>query len=45
MSVYTKNGWQIKPQVLSNTELLKRIPQYGTIQGFDSTESGFYNPK
>jgi RHS repeat-associated protein len=43
--VYTKNGWYLKPEVMKLSELLKRIPDYGTVQGVNPGETGYYQPK
>jgi hypothetical protein len=43
--VYTKNGWYLKPTVMKLSDLQSKIPTYGTIQGINSSNSGYYNPK
>jgi hypothetical protein len=43
--VYTKNGWYIKPQIMKLSELQSKIPSYGTVQGINTGESGYYEPK
>lgn len=42
--VYTKNGWQLKPEVMKLSTLQSKIPSYGTVQGIKSTDSGYYKP-
>jgi len=42
--VYTKNGWHAKPEVMRLLDLQSKIPQYGTIQGVNSGNSGYYSP-
>jgi len=43
--VYTKNGWQLKPEVMKLSNLQIKIPSYGKVQGIEKNESGYYNPK
>jgi len=43
--VYTKNGWQLKPEVMKLSDLQSKIPSYGTVQGIKSSDSGYYNHK
>lgn len=43
--VYTKNGWLIKPEIWKLSELQSKIPSYGTVQGINIGESGYYEPK
>jgi hypothetical protein len=43
--VYTKNGWELKPEVMKLSDLMKKIPSYGTVQGINPANSGYYNPK
>ena len=42
--VYTKNGWYLKPEVMKLSDLLEKIPSYGTVQGIYPTHTGYYNP-
>ena len=41
--VYTKNGWKLKPTVMKLSDLLQDIPSYGTVQGVNKNETGYYN--
>lgn len=43
--VYTKNGWFFKPQVMKLSDLQTKIPSYGTVQGINPANSGYYQPK
>jgi len=43
--VYTKNGWYLKPQVMKLSDLQIKIPSYGTVQGTNPANSGYYQPK
>jgi hypothetical protein len=43
--VYTKNGWYYKPEVMKLSDLQSKIPSYGTIQGINPANSGYYNSK
>ena len=43
--VYTKNGWYLKPQVMKLSDLQIKIPSYGTVQGTNPVNSGYYQPK
>lgn len=43
--IYTKNGWQLKPEVMKLSTLQSKIPSYGAVQGIEPTSSGYYNPK
>ena len=45
MYVYTKNGWYYKPEIMKLSDLQLKIPSYGTIQGINKGNSGFYNHK
>jgi RHS repeat-associated protein len=42
--VYTKNGWHAKPEVMSLSSLLNKIPSYGNVQGIRNN-SGYYTVK
>ena len=41
--VYTKNGWNYKPAIMRLNDLLQKFPNYGTIQGINSGDSGYYD--
>ncbi len=41
--VYTKNGWDYKPAIMKLNDLLQKFPNYGTIQGINSGDSGYYD--
>ena len=41
--VYTKNGWDYKPAIMRLNDLLQKFPNYGTIQGINSGDSGYYD--
>ncbi len=43
--VYTKNGWYLKPEVMKLSNLMLKIPSYGTVQGINTSESGYYDYK
>ncbi|HNF48412.1 MAG TPA: hypothetical protein PLF48_03450 [Chitinophagales bacterium] len=43
--VYSKNGWHAKPEVMKLSDLMLKIPDYGTVQGINTGESGYYQPK
>ena len=43
--VYTKNGWHAKPEVMKLSDLILKIPDYGKVQGINTNESGYYQPK
>ena len=43
--VYTKNGWGMKPEVMKLSDLQSKLPSYGTVQGINTGESGYYDPK
>ena len=43
--VYTKNGWFLKPEVMKLSDLMLKIPSYGTVQGINTGESGYYDYK
>jgi len=43
--VYTKNGWQLKPEIMKLSTLQSKIPQYGDVKGVTNGTSGYYNPK
>lgn len=43
--VYTKNGWYLKPEVMKLSDLQTKIPSYGTVQGINPSNSGYYQPK
>lgn len=43
--VYTKNGWAIKPEVMKLSDLKSKIPSYGNVQGINTGDSGYYEPK
>jgi len=43
--IYTKNGWYLKPEVMKLSDLKIKIPSYGTVQGHNSGQSGYYDPK
>jgi hypothetical protein len=43
--VYTKNGWYLKPEVMKLSDLQSKIPSYGTVQGINTGQSGYYDPK
>lgn len=43
--VYSKNGWQAKPEVMKLSDLQTKIPSYGTVQGINPNSSGFYQHK
>ncbi|GIQ61417.1 hypothetical protein Flavo103_45520 [Flavobacterium collinsii] len=44
--VYSKNGWQAKPEVMKLSVLLEtKILNYGTVQGINSNSSGYYQHK
>ncbi|WP_461788833.1 hypothetical protein [Pedobacter sp.] len=43
--VYTKNGWQQKPEVMKLSDLQNKIPSYGTVKGINPANSGYYKPK
>ncbi len=40
--VYTKNGWELKPEVMKLTDLITKIPSYGTVNGILPGQSGYY---
>ena len=42
--VYTKDGWNAKPEVMKLSDLQTKIPSYGTVKGVNSSDSGYYNP-
>jgi len=41
--VYTKNGWYYKPAIMKLNDLLQNFTDYGTIQGINSGDSGYYD--
>jgi hypothetical protein len=43
--VYTKNGWELKPEVMKLNDLYDKIPSYGRVRGLVPSHSGYYNPK
>lgn len=44
--VYTqKKGWYFKPEVMKLSDLQTKIQGYGTVQGNNPSNSGYYQPK
>lgn len=44
--VYTKNGYYAKPEVMKRSDLEKKIPEYGKVQGISGTgDTGYYQPR
>jgi hypothetical protein len=41
--LFTKNGWQARPNILTIDYMKTKIPGYGNIQGINPGESGYYN--
>jgi hypothetical protein len=41
--LFTKNGWQLQPEILTIDYMKNAIPEYGRIRGINSGESGYYN--
>jgi hypothetical protein len=40
--IYTKNGWQIKPEIMKLSDLIHKLPKYGDVKGMSKGTSGFY---
>lgn len=43
--VYTKNGWEAKPEVMKLEDLQSKIPIYGKVKGIRAGQSGYYDVK
>ncbi|MFN3639934.1 MAG: hypothetical protein ACK4UK_03370 [Flavobacterium sp.] len=43
--LFSKNGWQVQPEIHKTKYISTALPSYGTIQGINSGETGYYDKK